>query len=474
MNTHCVRIYITMRHEHNETIAAISTPEGVGAIGVVRITGPDAKNVLSKIWQGVHNSVDKFETHRLYYGKIIKTDPSSTAYAQGVDNVLAVWMQAPHSYTGEDAVEIYCHGGPLTAKAVLEALIEAGAGMAGPGEFTRRAFLNGKMDLSQAEAVADLIGASSEKGLGLAREQLEGRLSQKVKAFQDELKRIKAFVEATIDFPEEDVEFIQHEDIAEKIEGIRRGIENLSLTYDEGRLIHDGVKTVIVGKPNVGKSSILNALLGIDRAIVHHEPGTTRDAIEETLQLGGVNFRLIDTAGIRESECDIERLGIQRTRLKLSEADLVIVVLDASRPVDAEDERILSETREFKRIVVLNKIDLEKFSKNNFPEGVEVVRTSTKNDQGMDRLKDNLINFVRTNTPAESEGAVITNLRHKRALDEAADALEKASAKAAAKESAEFVACHLQETMLSLGKITGEVTTEDVLNEIFSRFCIGK
>lgn len=465
-----------MRHESAKTIAAISTSPGVGAIGVVRISGPGVKEVLSKVWQNVHNSVDKFETHRLYYGKIVRLATSSTAFPQDgvIDNVMAVWMQAPHSYTGEDIVEIYCHGGALTARGVLETVLEAGASAAGPGEFTRRAFLNGKMDLLQAEAVADLIGAESGRGLRLAHEQLEGRLSKIIKDAQEELKKIRAFVEATIDFPEDDVSFISHEDVKGQINKVGHRIENLSLTYNEGRLIHDGVRVVIVGKPNVGKSSILNALLGIDRAIVHHQPGTTRDVIEEMLQLDGINFRLIDTAGIRESMCEIEKLGIERTRIKLSEADLVIVVLDASHPIGTEDEKILSETKTLKRIVILNKIDVDSFSNRVFEEGAGFIKTSAIQGHGMDELKNALADFIKTGALMESENAIITNLRHKKLLDDAIISLEDAASKASGGESAEFIAYHLEEAMSSLGKITGEVTTEDLLNEIFSKFCIGK
>lgn len=453
---------------NKETIVAISTPAGVGAVGMVRISGKTAKDVLSKMWVSHNTSVDKFETHRLYYGKIagLSTDGGGV-----IDNVLAVWMKEPRSFTGEDVVEVHCHGGSVSAKKILSTALNAGARMAAPGEFTRRAFLNGKMDLAQAEGVAEVINAETDRAYRLASEQLEGRLSSEIKKNMTRLKNIKAFVEATIDFPEEDTEFIKKEGVSEKLGEIVGSLKKLSASYNEGRLIHDGVRVVIVGKPNVGKSSIMNAILGSNRAIVHHAPGTTRDVIEEDVELNGILFRLIDTAGIRDSECEIEKIGIERARLRLAEADVAMVVLDASRLIEEEDKKILDETKNLKRIVVLNKTD----QKTHGEAGVKVdVEISAKTGEGMGGFKKKLSSLVVPEEGQGNESVIITNLRHKVAIDETLNHLSMAGVAENKNESAEFVAYHLQNAMNSLGKITGEVTTEDVLNEIFSKFCIGK
>ena len=460
----------------NSTIAAISTSPGIGAIGVIRMSGIHAKEILKKVWISANISVDKFETHRLYYGKI------ST-----IDNVLAVWMKAPHSYTGEDVVEISCHGGTVSTKAVLEAVIEAGARPATPGEFTRRAFLNGKMDLSQAEGVADIINATNERAARLAREQLEGTLSKKVKEIQSKLKETKAFIEATIDFSEGDIGFIKKDGVELNIKDICKCLQNLASTLDEGRMIHDGVRVVIVGRPNVGKSSLLNALLGSERAIVHHAPGTTRDLIEDMVNIGGVTFRLIDTAGIRDSTCEIEQMGIKRTRMRLSEADLAIVIFDATFICD-DDFKLLDEIGDSPKVIVINKIDLlsagvarrafehlpktgaQRTHSDRTP--ADQIKLSAKTGEGIDILKDHMIRFV--SSRSSSEGVVITNIRHKKAIDRSIEFINSASKAISEGESAEFIAHHIGMAMDSLGEITGEVTTEDILDEIFSKFCIGK
>ncbi|MBI2975208.1 MAG: tRNA uridine-5-carboxymethylaminomethyl(34) synthesis GTPase MnmE, partial [Deltaproteobacteria bacterium] len=345
-----------------DTIAAISTPTGVGAIGIVRLSGSACRDILKKVWINPNHPVDKFETHRLYYGMLSTPQDGVKQVKQdgvkSIDNVLAVWMQEPRSYTGEDIVEIHCHGGSVATKSILEAVLNSGARPALPGEFTRRAFLNGRLDLAQAEAVAEVINATSERALRLANEQLNGRLSGEINNAQGKLKELIVSIEAAIDFPEEDIEIIKNEQIENGLKNILERLSSLSMTYHEGKMIHDGVRVIIVGKPNVGKSSILNALVGSDRAIVHHSPGTTRDIIEEDVEIDGMKFRLIDTAGIRNSTCEIEQMGIKRARMRLSEADCALVVLDASNFADEEDKAIICETKNLKRIFILNKIDL--------------------------------------------------------------------------------------------------------------------
>lgn len=454
-----------------DTIAAISTPPGIGAVGIVRISGPKAKDVLGKVWESKHHPVDKFVTHQLYYGKL------TTAMNRPVDNVLAVYMEAPHSYTGENVVEIHCHGGSIATKGVLKAVLNAGARAAEAGEFTKRAFLNKKMDLAQAESVADIINATSERAHRIAKEQLDGRLSSEINKHQQALKEIKAFVEASIDFPEEDVQFIENEGILKKIEPLLEKITKLSRTYDNGRLIHDGVRIVIVGKPNVGKSSLLNALSGRKRAIVHHMPGTTRDTVEEDIEINGINFHLTDTAGIREAGCEVEQMGIDIAKDKMSKADMIMVVLEAGADITAEDRHILEETSSRKRILVLNKKDLLEHKEEqtlDFDSETKKISVSATTMEGIEELANLIFDFSLEKNSLESDDIIITNLRHKKAIDDAISSLKDSMNAIIKRESAEFVAHHLQTAMTSLGKITGEVTTDDVLNEIFSKFCIGK
>lgn len=464
-----------------DTIVAISTPPGSGAIGIVRMSGPGSRRVLSNMWISNQNPVENFITHRLYYGKISTRESAGMTPESEknniIDNVLAVWMGAPHSYTGEDVVEIHCHGGSIPTRLILRSALLSGARMAEPGEFTRRAFMNGKLDLAQAEAVADMICATSEKALKMANEQMAGRLSRSVHEMLDIMKEAKALIEASIDFPEEEGLYLDNDEIKDKLSIVRKDVTALLSTYGKGRLIHDGVKVVIVGKPNVGKSSILNALLGEDRAIVHHSAGTTRDTIEEKLEIGGVLFSITDTAGIRNTSCELERLGIEKAKGRISSADIALVVIDASERTGDDDSAIINETEGLRRIIALNKSDLVRSCDHrNLKLGNDAMKISTSavTGEGIDKLRDALLMCVDKNVPGESEGPVITSLRHKDALEEALYALDKALGTIDVGESAEFTAEHVQAAVNALMKITGEITTDDVLNEIFSRFCIGK
>ena len=456
------------------TIAAIATPPGVGGVGVIRLSGDRAREVLGKVWKSPHTIVDNFASHRLYLGNIV-----NFSTGEWIDKGLAVWMKAPHSYTGEDVVEIQGHGSPLLLEKILESCLNAGAKMAGPGEFTKRAYLNGKLDLAQAEAVADMIHSSSESGLAQAKEHFSGKLSKKILEFQSELVRLRAFVEASIDFPEEDIELIQKEGILSRLSPIQCALATLLATYAEGKLYRDGVKTVLIGRPNVGKSSLLNALVGNNRAIVHHNPGTTRDVIEEVCQFGGYSFRLFDTAGLRNSPDEVEALGVARSEALLQSADLILWMLDASSVLEKEDIDFLSELNLSKTLICVNKIDLGfAWDPKSFvleKDKEKVLFLSVLEQKGVDTLQKNMINWIKSRSGSENYSLRITKLRHKESLERALTELTQAATILnQPKIGVELVAIHLKKAHEFLGQITGANVTEDLLDSIFSEFCIGK
>lgn len=446
-----------------DTIAAIATPPGQGGIGVVRISGPSANTVLKRVWRGKADA-SGFESHRLYYGPVGFS-------GEVVDHALVAWMKGPHSYTGEDVVEISAHGGQAVMQALLRACCEGGARVAEPGEFTKRAFLNGKMDLAQAEAVADVISASSDAGLKAAQEQLVGELSSKVSSISGRLTELRAFVESSIDFPEEDLEFIENEEVEKKLKAIGDEMKRLSSTFEEGRLLRDGLRVAITGLPNAGKSTLFNALVGRERAIVHRSPGTTRDVVSETILIDGIAFHLHDTAGLRDSSCEIERSGVAFTKEEIKRADVVLYVVDANDDHNANFENLPAG----KTILVYNKTDL----------AGGVVERSTINDKrstaisaltgnGLGNLKKALLDFVRDRKTTESGGVVITNARHKEAVDKSLEHVSRAFEVLEEKQHAELLAEHLRFAYEALGSITGETVADAVLKEIFSRFCVGK
>ncbi|MFH1874218.1 MAG: tRNA uridine-5-carboxymethylaminomethyl(34) synthesis GTPase MnmE [Pseudomonadota bacterium] len=454
---------------NKDTICAIVTPPGTGGVGIVRISGGKAQEVLQKIWQG-KVKVANFESHKMHLGHI--QDPQSK---NPVDNVLVVIMRAPHSYTGEDVVEISGHGGQMLLGRILASCQKAGARLAQPGEFTRRAFLNGKMDLAQAEAVADLIAANNESAARLALNQLEGKLSETISSLQEGLTNLRAFVEAAIDFPEEDIEFIKKEGVAEKLKVIASKLQTLISTYADGRLLKDGVKVAIIGKPNVGKSSLFNKLVGSARAIVHYSPGTTRDLVSETIQLEGVAFHLIDAAGIRDEGHEVEMIGIELAREQVKKADLIIRVVDEPKVEELKGLDLQ------KTILCLNKIDLltseqkTSYLKNLGTDWYAVVSVSALEGKGLSDLQKALSLFaVSGKNKGSQEGVVITSARHKQALKEAVVNISEAIKAVKENSSAEFIAEHLTQASGALGQIIGQVSTDDILNQIFSKFCIGK
>lgn len=460
---------------NEDTIAAIATAEGEGAVAIIRVSGPKTTEIIEKIFKSVNKSRPKeMDSHRLYHGVI--EDPASEEI---IDEVLCTIMKSPNSYTGEDVAEINCHGGRLVARRILELLFNNGAKPAEPGEFSLKAFLNGKMDLAQAESVVDIIYAQTEVGLKQAEMRLEGVLSNLISGYKDEVLDLLAEIESQVDFPEEDIDPIVKNDITTRTERLISSINGLLSTYEEGRILKYGVATTILGKPNVGKSSLLNSLLRQERAIVSHHPGTTRDFIEEQIDIRGIPLRLIDTAGIRSATDQIEKTGIELTKKKAQEAELIVAVIDGSTDLDQDDTEVLEEINNRNAILVINKSDLGlKTSQNlllQYVSSDRIVKTSAKELTGIDELKDAIKDSLISSKGASSEGEILlTELRHKNSLENAVSSLEHFLTTFTADESPEFSALDLRVALNSLGEITGEVTTEDVLGRIFSKFCVGK
>ncbi|NOZ63551.1 MAG: tRNA uridine-5-carboxymethylaminomethyl(34) synthesis GTPase MnmE [Caldiserica bacterium] len=451
--------------DFQDTIAAISTPPGEGGIGIVRISGPRALEIADRLFKGkVKPSLSP--TYTVHYGHIVH-------HGETLDEVIITVMRKPKSYTREDVVEINCHGGIVPLRKVLEAVLSSGARMAKPGEFTLRAFLNGRIDLAQAEAVLDIIRAKSELSLKIASSQLEGNLSRSIRRIKENLLHLIASLEASLDFPEEEIEIISREETLNKIKTVREAIASLLKNESTGRVIREGALVTIAGKPNVGKSTLLNQLLGKDRAIVTEVPGTTRDALEEWLTLEGVPFRLVDTAGIRKVKEAVEKEGVKRSEKYLESADIVLLVLDISRPLNGEDEKILEKSRDKNRLLVINKIDLQrKWDPSTLaPEKVEI---SALQGKGIEELKKKMLEKILQGEVLQSEGVLVTNLRHVELLKNALSQTEKAEAAAKAGLSEEFVSRDLQEALSALKSLLGEEVGEEILDNIFSRFCIGK
>lgn len=455
-----------------DTIVAAATPAGTGGVAIVRISGPRTFEVLHKIWHPQRTSA--LEPRRLYLGDVI--DPDTGAR---IDRALAVVFPTPASLTGEDVAELQCHGGIYLVKRVIALAMACGARMAEAGEFSRRAFLNGRMDLTEAEAIADLVEARSEAALKQALAQMTGVLREKIRGLREQLIGVRAHLEAHIDFSDEDIGLPSMREIASDIERVSSETAILHASFARGRLVREGVCAAIIGRPNVGKSSILNLILGTERAIVTAIPGTTRDVIEESLRLGPYPLVVQDTAGIRESSDEIERIGIERTRRSAAEADLVVAVFDGSQPLADEDREVAQASRGRAGVALLNKSDLTTVvSADDLRAiGVELplLRFSARTAQGLDSLRTELARGVESVAgPARGEDVAISRERHRDALAHALDALAAARGGALSGMPPEIVAIDLARATDALGWITGEIHTEDILDAVFRQFCIGK
>lgn len=456
--------FVHQGYEEGSTIAAVATPPGEGGVAVIRVSGKSSLAIVAEVFSG---PVREYVSHTAHLGKV------RNRLGEIVDEVLCLVMLSPKSYTGEDTVELYCHGGELITRKVLEVILQAGARTAEPGEFTLRAFLNGKMGLAQAEAVQELIAAKNEWALSQARQQLQGSLSSQITHFQKELTEIAAILEAWVDFPEEGLEFASFEEILSALRRVRSAMWKLKESFHNGRMLSSGISLCLLGPPNVGKSSLMNALLGKERAIVTAKAGTTRDVLEEPLSIGNLHFRLMDTAGIRDAEEEVEREGIRRSLLAREDADLLLIVLDASAPLCKEGEALLAQAPVHKTIVVRNKMDLCSGEALCLAHP-HTVLLSAKLREGLDGLYEMIQQVILQGNAMAKEEVVLTKQRHHQALSHAIESLDALLVGLETGMSAEFVAADMRSTLRSLGAIIGTNITEDILSAIFSKFCVGK
>ena len=452
-----------------DTIAAISTPKGEGGIAIIRISGDKSFEILDKIFIKKNPNAD-LGFYKLNYGFI--KDGEKT-----IDEVMAVRLKAPRSYTCEDIVEINCHGGTLVSEKVLELVLRNGARHAESGEFTKRAFMNGRIDLSQAEAVMDIIQGKTEKSVSLSLDQLRGDLRDKVNEFKKALLDITAHVNVVLDYPEEGIDDPLPVELRDNLEKVYEEANRLINSYNTGKKIKEGIKTVIVGKPNVGKSTLLNALLHEERAIVTHIAGTTRDVIEEIINIKGIPLVLVDTAGIRKTDDIVENIGVEKSKQFIEKADLVLLVLDASKELETEDIEVINQIKENKKkvIVLLNKIDLNKkinFEGHNLENIVEI---SAKDNIGIEDMQEKIYSYiVEEDVENSSEKLIITNIRHKTALEKTKDAIRNIFETIDMGLPMDLISVDLKEALDSLSEITGEISSEDILDHVFGNFCVGK
>lgn len=453
------------------TIAAISTAPGIGGIGIVRISGKDTFSIIEKIFKPKAKKIMP-KGYTMQYGNIV--NPKNN---QIIDEVLVTYFVEPKSYTTENMCEINSHGGNIVLKQILELCLENGAIIAEPGEFTKRAFLNGRLDLSQAEAVIDILNAKTEIEAGTAEKQLEGYLSSKINEIKQIGISLMSDIEASIDYPEYDVEEVTREKLEKQLNIIEEKLNELADSFESGKLLKEGIKTAIVGKPNAGKSSLLNAMLKEERAIVTEYAGTTRDTIEEFINLQGIPLKIIDTAGIRNTDNEVEKIGIEKTKKIIKEADLVIAIFDGSKELDKEDEEIIDLIKNRTAIIVINKEDIGKPSKKTVETlniGKPVVTISALKSTGIEQIYKNIIELFEMDKIKQDSAFLITNLRHKQSIEKAKENVEKAKHTLNDNMPTDVIAIEIKNVLEELGNITGDNITEDIIKDIFAKFCLGK
>lgn len=446
-----------------DTIAAVATAYGEGGIGIIRISGERSREILEKVF----DPVSPMEPRRFTYGYVKDGE-------QVIDEAMAVFMQAPHTYTREDVAEIDCHGSVISLRKTLAAVLKEGARMAEPGEFTKRAFLNGRLDLSQAEAVMDLISAKTDLGFDIALGQLGGDFSLKIGALRKRMLDLLVDLTVDIDYPDEDIEELSFEKTGEALKEISDGLRTLYDTFDEGRIMREGLKVCLAGKPNVGKSSLMNALLKEDRVIVTRVPGTTRDSVEEEVNIEGIPVILTDTAGIRETEDEVERIGIEKSKAAFNEADIVMLMLDGSSPLTEEDRELLKRIKGKKCLIILNKEDLGQVVEKSRLPGTDILSVSVKDGKGIDDIREYIKDAVFRGKAVSGSSVVVTNARHGELLRLALEDIDKAAVMTANMEPPEFLEVYIRDAYERTGEILGESVNDDILNEVFSRFCLGK
>ncbi|MBC8015263.1 MAG: tRNA uridine-5-carboxymethylaminomethyl(34) synthesis GTPase MnmE [Sporomusaceae bacterium] len=457
-----------------ETISAVATALGEGAIGIIRMSGNKAVSIAGEIFRGATaKTITEIESQKMVYGYIL--DPQNE---KKIDEVLLLIMRAPRSYTREDVVEIHCHGGMVPLKKVLELTIRYGARLAEPGEFTKRAFLNGRLDLAQAEAVIEIIRAKTDASLRMALGHLGGALSEKIRSMRHEILGMIANLEATIDFPEEDIEELTAQEVKIAVTSVLVEMDHLLATKETGRILREGLETVIIGKPNVGKSSLLNALLKEKRAIVTEVPGTTRDSIEEFVNIQGIPLKIVDTAGIRETEDIVEKLGVEKTREFIATADLILVLLDASVPLSEEDREVLTLLPGREAIILINKSDLPVLLNmdevHTYVSDQQIINLSVLESKGLAELEQVIIDKVYSGQVQQKEGAFITNVRQANLLEQSKEHLLSVLVAIADSMPPDCIVVDLRDAWEKLGEITGDTVGGDIMNEIFANFCIGK
>lgn len=452
------------------TIVAISTAPGIGGIGIIRMSGKESFSILNKIFVSKKQGTEKGYT--LKYGKI--KDPKTKDI---IDEVLVSFFLAPHSYTTENMCEINSHGGSVIMRKILELCLENGAQLAQPGEFTKRAFLNGRIDLSQAESVIDIIQSKTEKESQAAMQQLQGALSEEIRIIRNQAMNLLVDIEASIDYPEYDIEEVSSKKASIMLEQIIEKLEKLRGSFDSGKLIKEGIKVAIIGKPNVGKSSLLNAILKEDRAIVTEYEGTTRDMIEEIINIEGIPLKIIDTAGIRKAQDKVEQIGIERSRQMTKQADLILAMFDGSKGIDYQDREVLELIKDKNAIIILNKRDLGKKIKDwTEIQSIEkpIIEISALQKEGIEQISEQIKQMFHFNKIQPQEGILVTNVRHKQFITAALDSAKKAHQSVKEKAPIDLSAIYIKEILENLGSITGETVSEGMIKEIFSKFCLGK